>query len=75
MIITPGCRPFGVKPDEHVRVTTFSQSIENGADYLVVGRSIRDAPDPRLAAHQVLDEMQKAFDIRENSSTENYSNQ
>jgi orotidine-5'-phosphate decarboxylase len=63
-IITPGVRPLGKSTDDHARVTTPSQTIAAGADYLVVGRPIRDAVDPAAAAAVILAEMQAAFDAR-----------
>ena len=62
LIVTPGVRPAGRGADEHARATTPRQAIHAGADYLVVGRPIRDAPDPRAAAQAIVDEMQAAFD-------------
>lgn len=61
LIVTPGVRPGGRRVDEHARVTTPSQAIHAGADYLVVGRPIRDASDPCAAARAIADEMQAAF--------------
>lgn len=62
LIVTPGVRPAGQGVDEHARATTPRQAIQAGADYLVVGRPIRDAPDPRAAAQAIVDDMQAAFD-------------
>ena len=62
LIVTPGVRPAGQGEDEHARATTPRQAIHTGADYLVVGRPIRDAPDPRAAAQAIVSEMQTAFD-------------
>jgi orotidine-5'-phosphate decarboxylase len=61
-IVTPGIRPSGKGVDDHARATTPSQAITAGADYLVVGRPIRDAADPRAAADLIVAEMQQAFD-------------
>ena len=61
LIVTPGVRPAGRGVDEHVRATTPRQAIHTGADYLVVGRPIRDASDPRAAALAIVSEMQAAF--------------
>ena len=63
-IFTPGVRPLGKGTDDHARVTTPSQAIAAGADYLVVGRPVRDAPDAAAAASDILAEMQAAFDHR-----------
>ncbi|MCY4613143.1 MAG: orotidine-5'-phosphate decarboxylase [Nitrospira sp.] len=62
LIVTPGVRLAGNDVDEHARVVTPRQAIHAGADYVVVGRPIRDAPDPRAAAQAIVDEMQAAFD-------------
>ncbi|TXH05530.1 MAG: orotidine-5'-phosphate decarboxylase [Nevskiaceae bacterium] len=49
--VTPGIRPVENKPDgDQKRVMTPTRAIRAGADYLVVGRPIRDAADPRAAA-------------------------
>jgi orotidine-5'-phosphate decarboxylase len=50
--------------DDHARSASPLQAIKAGADYLVVGRPIRDASDPRLAAEAIVGEMQTAFDVR-----------
>ncbi len=49
MVVTPGIRPVD-NDDDQKRVVTPAQAFENGADYIVVGRPIRDADDPRQAA-------------------------
>mgnify|MGYP003344079300 CR=1 FL=1 len=64
LIVTPGIRPSGTGAADHARVTTPTQTIKAGADYLVVGRPIRDAADPRQAADDIVREMQAAFDTR-----------
>ena len=63
-IVTPGIRPTEQGADEHARVTTPRDAIMAGADYLVVGRPIRDAADPRAAADQIVLDMQAAFESR-----------
>lgn len=64
LIVTPGVRPAGKGVDDHARVTTPTQTIAAGADYLVIGRPIRDAANPAAAAAAILAEMQAAFDAR-----------
>jgi len=64
LIVTPGIRPAGKGVDDHARPTTPAQAIKAGADYLVVGRPIRDAADPRAAAAAILAEMQAALEAR-----------
>lgn len=66
LIVTPGIRPSGARADNHARVTTPTRAINAGADYLVVGRPIRDAADPQAAAEAILSEMQAAFDAPKN---------
>jgi orotidine-5'-phosphate decarboxylase len=51
LVVTPGIRPVDNRPsDDQHRVVTPTQAFEWGADYIVVGRPIRDAADPRAAA-------------------------
>ncbi len=64
LVVTPGIRPDGYPEDDQKRKTTPAQAIAAGADYLVVGRPITDAPDPRAAAQAIVAEMQSAFDAR-----------
>ena len=54
LVVTPGIRPVENKPaDDQKRTVDVAQAFENGADYIVVGRPIRQAPDPRAAAEAV----------------------
>lgn len=62
LIVTPGIRPQASDRDDHKRMGTPGQAIESGADYLVIGRPIRDAADPRAEAEKIIAEMQAAFD-------------
>ena len=61
LIVTPGIRPADKGADDHARVSTPRHAITAGADYLVVGRPIRDAADPRAAADHIVEDMQAAF--------------
>ncbi len=63
-IVTPGVRSLGADTHDQARVTTPTQAIEQGSDYLVVGRPIRDAADPQSAVQVIVSEMQEAFDRR-----------
>jgi orotidine-5'-phosphate decarboxylase len=45
-LVTPGIRPLDSSVDDQQRVTTPSQAVANGADYLVIGRPITQATDP-----------------------------
>ncbi len=54
LVITPGIRPVDNRPsDDQKRVVSVEQALQYGADYIVVGRPIRDAADPRAAAERV----------------------
>ena len=54
LVITPGIRPVDNKPSEdQKRVVTVTQAFKNGADYIVVGRPIRDAINPRASAEAI----------------------
>ena len=64
LIVTPGIRPASAATDDHKRASTPATAIGNGADYLVVGRPITLADDPRGAASAIVEEMQTAFDQR-----------
>jgi len=61
IVVTPGIRPESSAPDEQKRIATPAQAIQSGSDYLVVGRPIRTAPDPREAAVSIIREMEGAF--------------
>jgi orotidine-5'-phosphate decarboxylase len=51
LVVCPGIRPVENKPvDDQKRTVDVAQAFANGADYIVVGRPIRDAGDPRAAA-------------------------
>ena len=54
LVVTPGIRPVDNKPSEdQKRVVTVEKAFSNGADYIVVGRPIRDADNPRAAAESI----------------------
>jgi len=59
--VTPGIRPVDNRADsDQKRVMTPAAAIKAGADYIVVGRPIRDAADPRKAAQAIQDEIAAA---------------
>ena len=54
LVVSPGIRPVENRPeDDQKRVVTVPQAFLNGADYIVVGRPIRDAQDRKQAAERV----------------------
>lgn len=61
LIVTPGVRPRGSNTQDQARVVTPGSAIEAGADYLVVGRPITRAPDPRAAADAIVAEIAEAL--------------
>lgn len=62
LVVTPGIRPVENRPtDDQKRVVSVEQAFNNGADYIVVGRPIRDAADPRAAAEAIQDSIAKVF--------------
>ena len=60
--VTPGIRPVDNKAEsDQKRVMTPAAAIRAGADYIVVGRPIRDARDPRAAAEAIQSEIAAAL--------------
>ena len=56
-LVTPGIRPAGTEAGDQKRIMTPAAAIAAGADYLVVGRPIVAAPDPRAAAEAIVAEI------------------
>jgi orotidine-5'-phosphate decarboxylase len=63
LIVSPGIRPSGASTDDHKRHTTPTEAIRLGADYLVIGRPILKAPDPRAAAQRIIEEIDQAHSV------------
>jgi orotidine-5'-phosphate decarboxylase len=61
LIVTPGVRPSGSETQDQARAVTPGQAIMAGADYLVVGRPITRAADPRKAADAIVGEIAAAL--------------
>jgi orotidine-5'-phosphate decarboxylase len=61
MIVAPGIRPVGAALNDQKRATTPKEAILAGADYLVVGRPITEAENPKQAAALVIQEMAEAL--------------
>ncbi|HWS98950.1 MAG TPA: orotidine-5'-phosphate decarboxylase [Pyrinomonadaceae bacterium] len=60
VVVTPGVRPAGSARDDQRRVMTPAEAVRAGADYLVIGRPILNAPDPARAAQEIIGEMETA---------------
>ena len=62
LVVCPGIRPVENKPvDDQKRTVDVAQAFANGADYIVVGRPIRDAADPRAAAAAIQETIAGVF--------------
>jgi len=63
LVVTPGIRPADSsgKKDDQKRTMDAAQAFAAGADYIVVGRPIRDAADPRAAARAIQDTISRSF--------------
>jgi orotidine-5'-phosphate decarboxylase len=60
LVVTPGIRPVA-NVDDQKRVVNVEQAFLNGADYIVVGRPIKNAPDPRQAAEDIQGTIARVF--------------
>jgi len=61
LVVTPGVRPAATPTADQKRTVDVGQAFANGADYIVVGRPIRDAADPRAAAEAIQASIAAAF--------------
>jgi len=53
-LVTPGIRPAGSDPGDQQRIMTPRQAVQQGIDYLVIGRPITQAQDPTAVLTQIL---------------------
>ena len=60
VLVTPGIRPTGGASGDQKRIMTPAKAIAAGADYLVVGRPVVEAGDPKAAADAIVAEIDKA---------------
>ena len=60
LLVTPGIRPAGAASGDQKRIMTPAAAIAAGANYLVVGRPILEAPDPKAAAEAIVAEIAQA---------------
>jgi orotidine-5'-phosphate decarboxylase len=61
LIVTPGIRPAGSDSGDQKRIVTPMHAIRAGADYLVVGRPVTAAADPKTAAERIVEEISAAL--------------
>ena len=61
VIVTPGVRPAWASSDDQKRVMTPSEALSIGADYLVIGRPIRQSADPADALKRILQELEESL--------------
>ncbi len=59
VLVTPGVRSAGAAKGDQKRVATPAEAIANGADYLVIGRQVTRAADPRAEVQRLLEELPK----------------
>jgi orotidine-5'-phosphate decarboxylase len=64
VLVTPGIRPSGSASGDQKRIMTPARAIEAGADFLVVGRPVLEAGDPKAAADAIVAEIEKASQRR-----------
>jgi orotidine-5'-phosphate decarboxylase len=57
LIVTPGIRMPSSKPDDQKRTLTPKEAVAAGADYLVIGRPIKEAKDPLEAVQKIIEDM------------------
>ena len=64
LVVTPGMRLPGASSDDHQRAADPEAAIRDGADYIVVGRPIRQADDRRAAAEKFVDAIKRGLAAR-----------
>jgi orotidine-5'-phosphate decarboxylase len=60
VVVTPGIRPAASAQDDQKRTMTPAQALEAGADFMVIGRPVTQAPDPQAAALAIAAELEAA---------------
>ena len=61
LVVAPGIRPVGASPDDQKRTLTPREAARDGADYLVVGRPVRNAPDPEASVARIVDDIARGL--------------
>lgn len=72
VILTPGIRPAWAPAHDQKRVLTPTEALQEGADYIVVGRPVTDSDDPPTAARRVLSEIE-AYEQQPTEPTGRYA--
>ena len=54
-VVTPGIRPAGTPAHDQARAATPQEAFDAGADLLVIGRAVTEAPDPVVAASELVE--------------------
>ena len=57
LLVTPGIRPAGDSPGDQKRIETPAAAIQQGSDYLVIGRPVTQAPDPVAKLRSIMEEI------------------
>jgi orotidine-5'-phosphate decarboxylase len=60
LIVNPGIRPLWASKDDQKRITTPREAVQNGADFLVIGRPVTRAPDPEEAFFKICQELNRS---------------
>lgn len=65
LAVTPGIRPHAgrISGDDQFRTVTPAMAVQGGADYVVIGRPIRDAANPQAAAQAIARQIQEVLDV------------
>lgn len=66
LTVVPGIRPraAGGEPDDQRRTGTPMEAVQKGADFLVLGRPLRQSPDPARTAREVVEEIERGWKLR-----------
>ena len=59
LVVTPGVRPKAAVADDQKRVLSPGEAIRKGADYIVVGRPVTEAPDPLVAVQEIIKDIRQ----------------
>ncbi|MFH0789046.1 MAG: orotidine 5'-phosphate decarboxylase / HUMPS family protein, partial [Pseudomonadota bacterium] len=63
-VVVPGVRPVQNSPDDQKRIVDVRSAFLNGADQIVVGRPIRQAPDPTALIREMQHQIKEALHLK-----------